>query len=106
MLLTVIAPAGAIDELTKVIYRETTTIGVRFREMMRRKLPREEIVVPSEFGLIRMKRIMTLDGVRIAPEYDEARRIARERAIPLHSVLMTLDEVARRVVAEMPDAGR
>ena len=68
-----------------------------------RKLPREEIVVPSEFGLIRMKRIMTLDGVRIAPEYDEARRIARERAIPLHAVLMKLDEVARRVADEMPE---
>jgi len=101
MLLTVIAPSGAIDELTKVIYRETTTIGVRFREMMRRKLPREEIVVPSEFGLVRMKRITTLDGVRIAPEYDEARRIARERAIPLHAVLTRLDEVARAVVAEI-----
>ncbi|MEP7220482.1 MAG: nickel pincer cofactor biosynthesis protein LarC, partial [Bacteroidota bacterium] len=47
MVLTVIAPAGAVDELTKVIYRETTTIGVRFRETTRRKLPREEIVVPS-----------------------------------------------------------
>lgn len=95
MVLTVLAPAGAVDELTKVIYRETTTIGVRYREMNRRKLPREEILVPTEFGPVRMKKIETLDGLRIVPEYEEARRIARERALPLHEILVRLDEVAR-----------
>ncbi|MDB5033754.1 MAG: hypothetical protein JWQ98_995 [Chlorobi bacterium] len=100
MVLTVIAPAGAVDELTKVIYRETTTIGVRFRETTRRKLPREEIVVPSEFGPLRMKRIVTVDGLRIAPEFDEARRIARERALPLHEVLARMEDVARGLAAE------
>jgi uncharacterized protein (TIGR00299 family) protein len=97
MVISVIAPSGAVDELVKVIYRETTTIGVRFREMTRRKLPREEILVPSEFGPVRMKKIATLGGVRIAPEYDEARRIAGESRLPLHEVLVKLDEVARRV---------
>lgn len=96
MLLSVLAPDGAVDELTKVIYRETTTIGVRYREMTRRKLPREEILVPSEFGPIRMKRIATAAGIRIQPEYDEARRIARERSIPLQTVLRKLGDVARR----------
>ncbi len=95
MVLTVLAPSGAVDELTKVIYRETTTIGLRYREMNRRKLPREEILVPTGFGAVRMKKIETLDGFRIVPEYEEARRIARERALPLHEVLVRLDEVAR-----------
>ncbi len=95
MLLTVLAPSGAVDELTKVIYRETTTIGVRYQEMVRRKLPREEILVPSEFGPIRMKRITISGEIRVQPEYDEARRIARERSIPLQTVLRKLAEVAR-----------
>lgn len=95
MLLTVLAPAGAVDELTKLIYRETTTIGVRYREMNRRKLPREEILLPTEFGVVRMKKIETLDGLRVVPEYEECLRIARERGLPLHEVLMRLDEVAR-----------
>lgn len=99
MLLSVLAPDGAVDELTKLIYRETTTIGVRYREMTRRKLPREEILVPSEFGPVRMKRIATAAGIRIQPEYDEARRIARERSIPLQTVLRKLGDVARRAAS-------
>jgi len=95
MLLTVLAPSGAVDEVTKVIYQETTTIGVRYREMSRRKLPREEVLIPTEFGTVRMKKIESPDGIRIAPEYEECRRIAQERGIPLHEVLMRLEEAAR-----------
>lgn len=96
-LLTVVAGRGAVDELTKLIYRETTSIGVRYSEMERRKLPREEILALTEWGTVRMKRIESPDGVRVAPEYEEARRIARERALPLHGVIERLDEVARHV---------
>jgi pyridinium-3,5-bisthiocarboxylic acid mononucleotide nickel chelatase len=94
-LLTILSPSGAVDELAKVIYHETTTIGIRSHEVSRRKLPREEILVESEFGLVRMKRIGAGAEWRIAPEYEEARRIARERALPLQSVLRRLEEAAR-----------
>jgi uncharacterized protein (TIGR00299 family) protein len=100
MLLSVLAPQGALDELTKLIYRETTTIGVRYREMSRRKLPREAILVDSEFGPVRMKSITASNGLRISPEYDEVSRIARERAIPFHIVLRKLETVARRLSEE------
>ena len=105
MVLSALAPRGAIDELTKVIYRETTTIGVRYSEMTRRKLRREEIMVPTEWGTVRMKKIVTPDGLRVAPEYEEARRIARERGLPLHDVMDRLDEVARRVAEDVLDRG-
>ncbi len=103
-LVTVVAPSGAVDELTKLIYRETTSIGVRYVQMVRRKLPREEILAMTEWGTVRMKRIESPDGVRVAPEYEEARRIARERALPLHGVIERLDEIARRVAEEAPAA--
>lgn len=99
MLLTVLAPAGALDDLTEVIYRETTTIGVRYAERKRRKLPREEVVIPTEFGAVRMKRIAGEGGARLAAEYEEARRIARERALPLRVVLDRLEETARHYLA-------
>jgi uncharacterized protein (TIGR00299 family) protein len=100
MLLTVLAPQGAVDELSKVIYRETTTIGIRYHEVTRRKLVREEILMQSEFGVVRMKRIDMAGERRIAPEYEEARRIARERSLPLQFVLRKLEEVARSAEAE------
>ena len=93
MLLTAVAPDGALDELVKVIYRETTTIGVRFREMTRRKLPRESILVPTEWGDVRMKRIVTPDGTRIVPEFEEARRIAREHSLPLRDVMEKMGRI-------------
>lgn len=104
MLLTVLAPQGAVDELSKVIYRETTTIGIRYHEVMRRKLAREEILMESEFGVVRMKRIEMAGERRIAPEYEEARRIARERSLPLQYVLRKLEKVARS--AETGGEGR
>jgi uncharacterized protein (TIGR00299 family) protein len=100
MLLSVLAPQGALDELTKLIYRETTTIGVRYNEMSRRKLPRETVLVNSEFGPVRMKRILVDNGMRIVPEYDEVSRIARERSLPFHVVLRKLEEVARHLSIE------
>lgn len=100
MLLTVMAPRGAVDELTKVIYRETTTIGLRYHEVSRRRLRREEIVAPTEWGSVRMKKVVSSDGIRVTPEFDEVRRIASERAIPLHIVMERLDDVARRVADE------
>lgn len=97
MLLTVLATRGAVDEVTKVIYRETTTIGLRYHEASRRRLPREEFLAPTEWGNVRMKRVISPDGVRVTPEFDEARRIARDRALSLHGVIERLDEVAREL---------
>ncbi len=101
-LLSVVAPPAALDELTKLIYRETTSIGVRYREMNRRKLPREAILVPTEYGVVRMKCIDPKGEGRVAVEFEEARRIARERSIPLPTVLRALEEVARAVAADQP----
>ena len=92
--LTVTAPPGAIDELTRILFSESTTIGVRYGERTRRKLAREEVMIETEFGPVRMKRV-ALDGVhRTSPELDEARRIANARSIPLQSVLRRLQEIA------------
>lgn len=99
MLLTVLAPSGGVDDLTGVIYRETTTIGVRYRDQRRRKLLREEICVPTEFGPVLMKKITGEGGTRLAPEFEEARRIARERALPLRTVMEKLAEAGRNCLA-------
>ncbi|MBC8145422.1 MAG: nickel pincer cofactor biosynthesis protein LarC [bacterium] len=93
-LLSILCMAGDIEELTRIVMAETTTIGVRYSEHRRRKLAREEVTVDTEFGPVRMKR-MTLDGShRTAAEHDEARRIAIEHAIPLHVVMQRLQEIA------------
>ena len=82
-----------------MIYRETTTIGVRYQTITRRKLIREEILTPSEYGVVRMKKINSAGELRVIPEYDEAKRIARERGLPLQTVLRKLGDVARQAAS-------
>ncbi|MBI9077989.1 MAG: nickel pincer cofactor biosynthesis protein LarC [Desulfatibacillum sp.] len=72
------------DAIVRVLLMETTATGVRFFETSREKLPREEILLDTQFGEIRAKRITCPDGsVRITPEYDACVEIAREKNIPL-----------------------
>ena len=86
-LLTVIAPTDARERLTSLMFRESTTIGVRYREMMRECLDRELISVDTPLGTIRFK-VARRDGVVLnaAPEFDDCARIARERDLPVKDV--------------------
>src|SRR5262245_45146494 len=54
-LVTIIAPPERRDAITALIFRETTTIGVRYREMSRECLDRETILVETPLGSVRFK---------------------------------------------------
>lgn len=76
-LLTVIAPPAARQQLTAIVFRETTTIGVRYREMTRECLDRETHTVNTPFGDVRFK-VARRDGevLNAAPEFDDCARLA------------------------------
>jgi hypothetical protein len=93
-LLTVLCASASVDAMTAIVFDETTTIGVRMSEQHRRKLVRREVVVETEYGPVRMKRIGEGESVRVAPEFEEARRIALERGVPLPEVLRRLEYAA------------
>jgi uncharacterized protein (DUF111 family) len=63
--------------LTSTIFRETTTIGVRHREMARECLDRETQTVTTPFGPVRFK-VATRNGevLNAAPEFDDCVRLA------------------------------
>ena len=86
-LLTLIASPDARGRLTATIFRETTTIGVRYREMMRECLERETVIVDTPLGSVRFK-IARRNGevLNVAPEFDDCARIARERLVPVKDV--------------------
>ncbi len=87
-LLTVLCEPAAVDRLTLLIFRETTTIGVRTYTARRRTLERERVPVETSFGVIRIK-VSRLDGhiLNAAPEYEDCQRAAAERGVPLKQVL-------------------
>ena len=86
-LLQVLAPADRADELSRIVFQETTTIGIRRHAMNRVTLEREFVRIETEYGIVNVK-VSKLDGkvVNFAPEYEDCVRIARDRKIPLKQV--------------------
>jgi pyridinium-3,5-bisthiocarboxylic acid mononucleotide nickel chelatase len=86
-LLTVLARPEQREELSAIVFRETTTIGVRYHEVLRERLDREMVEVDTPLGLVRFKvaRLGTTI-VNAAPEFEDCLRIASERHVPLKDV--------------------
>jgi hypothetical protein len=86
-LLTVIAPPELRPALTRLIFRETTTIGVRYRESERDVLDRETIVVSTTVGPIRVK-VARQQGevLNVSPEFDDCVRAAKAAGRPVKEV--------------------
>jgi uncharacterized protein (TIGR00299 family) protein len=86
-LLSIVAPPEAREALISVVFRETTTIGVRFTEMQRECLDRETVTVETPFGPVRVKVARRHGAVlNASPEFDDCVRIAAESGIPVKDV--------------------
>ena len=83
VILQAIAPPEKREELIALIFRETTTLGVRFYSAERRIQTRDWVEVTTAHGVVRIK--TAPDG--FAPEYEDARRIAVETGVPLKEIL-------------------
>lgn len=86
-LLTVLSPLDRTDALTEVIFRESTTLGLRQTTMRRQCLDREWRTVDTEFGPIRMK-VGTWKGTETTatPEYEDVRAAALAHDVPVKRV--------------------
>ena len=82
-LLRVIAEEMDAELLTELILQESTTLGVRSYSVKRKKLPREVREVETRYGKVRVK---VSGEVRFQPEYDDCRRIALEKDVPIQEV--------------------
>ncbi len=81
------------------ILSETTSTGIRYQTIQRLCLPRGAIKVPTEFGQVDMKQITDLDGgIRLTPEYETCKKIARERKIPIRDVYQRIRQSAAAVL--------
>jgi uncharacterized protein (TIGR00299 family) protein len=86
-LVTAIAHPGSREAICGVLFAETTTIGVRYQEMMRERLSRETVTVETPVGPIRFK-VARREGrvANASPEFDDCVRVAAERGIPVKEV--------------------
>jgi uncharacterized protein (TIGR00299 family) protein len=86
-LLTVVAPPERRPELSAAIFKETTTIGLRYSEVDRECLHREIISVETPLGAVRFK-LAWRDGriVNAVPEFDDCARIAAAKDLSVKEV--------------------
>jgi uncharacterized protein (TIGR00299 family) protein len=87
-LLTVLCKPQDANALMSLIFAETTTFGVRTYRAQRRTLPREHVSVSTSFGDVRIK-VSRVNGriLHVAPEYDDCRKLAVEKNVPLQRVI-------------------
>lgn len=88
MLLTVLCRPEDSQRLAKLVFAETTTLGVRMRQESRAVLARRHVNVRTKWGEVRMK-LANLNGSisNYAPEYEDCRRIAEAEQVPLKTVM-------------------
>ena len=85
--ISAITAPGDRDKISSLILAETTTLGVRYYRAERQVLEREIHEVATAYGSVRIK-VAVADGMvrNFAPEYDDCRRLAREKGVPLKEV--------------------
>jgi len=87
-LLNILSEKGKAQELMEIVFAETTTLGLRFQEVTRRKLPRKTRLVRTPWGKVHVK-VATLGerAIKMMPELDDCKRIADESGLPLVKIL-------------------
>jgi uncharacterized protein (TIGR00299 family) protein len=84
ILLRIITEPALREKLTEIVFRETSTIGIRYYPVKRVILKRSAARVKTKYGSVRVKIIEQPDGAkRATPEYEDLRRIAETKKIPL-----------------------
>ena len=98
--LTALCAPDRVTELSRVLFEESPTIGVRWTAYQRERLDREMVTLPTPYGAIPFK-VSRLDGrvVTVTPEFDEVRRIARAKGLPVREVLDQARAEGRRLLA-------
>ncbi|HEX5283714.1 MAG TPA: nickel pincer cofactor biosynthesis protein LarC [Bryocella sp.] len=87
-LLTVLCAPASESTVADLIFRETSTLGIRTRRESRLILEREIVAVDTPFGSIRLKRATTTDGEirNLAPEFEDCRAAAERTGVPVKEV--------------------
>ena len=92
--ITALCYKNDIDKLSKIIFEETTTLGIRIFPAGRKKLEREIKTIKTKYGKIRVKISKFNNKIKnITPEYEDCVRIARKYKIPLRRVYESLNEI-------------
>lgn len=101
ILISVLSKPETFDTIADIIFKETTTLGIRYFIIDRLKLNRRERILDTSIGKIRLKEILDERYRKIIPEYDDCAKIAGLKNIPLRDVFKqvhTITENKRAII--------
>ena len=105
--LTVICKKESIERLEQILFKETTTIGIRRIKMERTVLERQIETLHLKIGDIKVKKCTLLDGtIRAYPEYETVAELARKTGLAIQDIIQeiykTLDtmEIEKNIIME------
>ena len=86
-LMTIVAAPDHRDAMTDIVFRESTTIGIRHQELSRECLDREMVTVTTRLGPVRFK-VARRDGrvLNAQPEFEDLAKLSAEHGIPVKDV--------------------
>lgn len=90
--LTVACKKEDMFRLQNIIFRETTTIGIRYRFEARTELGREIVEIDTKYGKLKAKKVVNNGEEYIYPEYESMKKLAKESNIPIKE-LYKIDEL-------------
>ncbi len=96
-LLRVVCDPAHMMLMRKLIFTETSAIGLRFRKEQRMTLPRRAITVQTRFGAVQAKEIDTDRGLVVTPEYEDCSQVASKQNVSIQEVYQ---EVCREVLLQ------
>ena len=95
--LTVICKKSRMEELEDIIFKETTTIGIReFPSVMRSILRRNQKQVETPFGIAEVKEVALPGERRFYPEYESVKAIAEKNHLPFAEVYHLVKALAEQ----------
>ena len=95
-LLSVLVERSRLDLMLAILFTETSTLGVRIHQVERRKLERSQRQVHTSLGTVSAKSVMIDGREKLIPEFEECKRLATEKSIPLIEVYKILEQEFRQ----------
>ena len=85
--ISVLAKHEELDSIAEIILTETTTFGLRYYEVERKKLLRSIVTVDTKFGVINVKQgYLGEKIIKAIPEYEDCKRLAQKHNVPISQV--------------------
>ena len=94
-MLSIIVYEQNLKEILEVLFSESTSLGIRIREIKRLRLTQQNFIAETKYGKIKVKVGMFKGEIKnIAPEYEDCKKIAKQHQIPLKEVYEEAKKVA------------